>query len=230
VRIGDVRARRRCSALTLCFSIVVEQAPVSIFAQNNGVISITRCANRFAGYLCSAILILFGVLAKISGVFLAIPAPVLGGVTTFLFSSVAVSGLKVLSLTAFTRRDRMILASALALGLGNLLVDDWSSYIFTYSGPNAALKGFMNSIIIVSCLRSSTALQRLTIPFGARSQVLSTPFLIAGIIASLLNALLPADPDSAPTHADEEEDELERAEAAKPARVSSSVDDDVKQA
>lgn len=66
------------------------QAPMSIFAQNNGVIALTRCANRGAGfvapsssgrpetdipcrYWCASFLILYGVLAKISGVFLAIP-------------------------------------------------------------------------------------------------------------------------------------------------------------
>lgn len=110
------------------------------------VISITRCANRFAGYCCAGFLILFGILAKISGVFLAIPASVLGGVTTFLFArfvvlhpllltlrdedshpiltfSVAVSGLKVISMCSFSRRDRMILAAGLSLGLGNLLVE-----------------------------------------------------------------------------------------------------------
>ncbi|KDE06872.1 hypothetical protein MVLG_02907 [Microbotryum lychnidis-dioicae p1A1 Lamole] len=97
-------------------------APVSIFAQNNGVISITRCANRTAGYFCAATLIVIGILAKISGIFLAIPAPVLGGVTTFLFASVAVSGFRVLSYMSFTRRARMILASALSLGLGILLI------------------------------------------------------------------------------------------------------------
>ncbi|BGP52148.1 hypothetical protein JCM10450v2_008119 [Rhodotorula kratochvilovae] len=149
-------------------------APVSIFAQNNGVISVTRCANRFAGYFCAAFLILFGILAKISGVFLAIPNSVLGGVTTFLFASVAVSGLKILSTAAFSRRDRIILASALSFGLATMLVKDWASYIFTYAGSNAALKGFLNSLIII----------------------LSTPFLIAGILASLLNATLPADPEA----------------------------------
>lgn len=122
----------------------------------------------------------------------------------------------------------MILASALALGLGNLLVDDWSSYIFTYDGGNTALKGFMNSIIIVSGLLLPSEPQQLIVTLGV--QVLSTPFLIAGIVASLLNAILPADPDSPPTHSDEDGDELERIEAAKPARrVSSSVDDDHKQ-
>lgn len=45
--------------------------PLSIFAQNNGVIAITRCANRTAGHFCCLFLILFGVLGKISGVFLA---------------------------------------------------------------------------------------------------------------------------------------------------------------
>lgn len=39
--------------------------------QNNGVIAITRCANRQAGRFCCVFLILFGVLGKISGVFLA---------------------------------------------------------------------------------------------------------------------------------------------------------------
>lgn len=75
------------------------------------VISITRCGNRSAGYYCAALMIIYGVLSKISGgtslhlrerslgpemkgaVFLAIPNSVLGGVTSFLFSSVMVSGL-----------------------------------------------------------------------------------------------------------------------------------------
>src|SRR5689334_4191850 len=34
--------------------------PASIFAQNNGVIALTRCANRKAGYVCASFLILYG--------------------------------------------------------------------------------------------------------------------------------------------------------------------------
>ncbi|GAA5997477.1 nucleobase:cation symporter-2 family protein [Rhodotorula paludigena] len=150
-------------------------APMSIFAQNNGVLSLTRCANRSVGYTCAVILVIFGILAKISGVFLAIPTPVLGGVTTFLFTTVAVAGMKIISTCAFSRRDRVILAASLSLGFATMLVKDFASYIFTYSGSNTALRGFMNSIVII----------------------LGTPFLIAGIIASILNATLPADPDAA---------------------------------
>ncbi|KAF9063576.1 Xanthine/uracil/vitamin C permease [Rhodocollybia butyracea] len=90
-------------------------APLSVFAQNNGVIAITCCANRVAGRWCCAFLILFGVLGKISGVFLAILNPIIGAVTTFLFASVAVSGVRVLALMKFTRRDRFILAAGLSL-------------------------------------------------------------------------------------------------------------------
>ncbi|KAG2115492.1 xanthine/uracil permease [Suillus clintonianus] len=147
-------------------------APLSVFAQNNGVISVTRCANRTAGRWCCAFLILFGVVGKISGIFLAIPNPVLGGVTTFLFASVAVSGLRVLSFVKYTRRARFILAGALSFGVGDLLVPDVFTHLFDgVSNPNNGLQGLFESITIV----------------------LSTPFLISGLVALVLNLLLPED-------------------------------------
>lgn len=125
-------------------------APLSTFAQNNGVIAITRCANRGAGRWCCFFLILFGVLGKISGVFLAIPNPVLGGVTTFLFASVAVSGVRVLSYIRFTRRDRFILAAALSFGFGDLLVPDIFTHLFDrVENRSKGLQGLFDSITIV---------------------------------------------------------------------------------
>ncbi|KAJ7815876.1 xanthine/uracil permease [Mycena olivaceomarginata] len=148
--------------------------PLSIFAQNNGVIAVTRCANRAAGRWCCVFLILFGVLGKISGALLAIPNPVLGGITTFLFASVAVSGLRVLSYVRFTRRDRFVLAAALSFGVGDLLVPGIFTHLFDgVNHPNKALQGFFDSIVIV----------------------LSTPFLSAGIVAATLNLILPQEVD-----------------------------------
>ncbi|KZT29535.1 Xanthine/uracil permease [Neolentinus lepideus HHB14362 ss-1] len=157
--------------------------PLSIFAQNNGVIAITRCANRTAGRWCCFFLILFGVLGKISGVFLAIPNPVLGGVTTFLFATVAVSGVRVLSYNRFTRRDRFVLAAALSFGIGDLLVPTIFTHLFDgVNHPNKGLQGLFNSITII----------------------LSTPFLISGIVAVILNQILPQEDSFDP----EEEDEV----------------------
>lgn len=48
-------------------------SPVSIFAQNAGVIVLTKCANRSAGYACACFLIFFGIIGKLSGLFLSIP-------------------------------------------------------------------------------------------------------------------------------------------------------------
>src|SRR4051794_2999256 len=65
--------------------------PMSTFAQNNGVIALTRCANRKAGYFCCFWLVVAGIFAKFAAALVAIPGAVLGGMTTFLFSAVAVS-------------------------------------------------------------------------------------------------------------------------------------------
>ncbi|KAA1466643.1 Xanthine/uracil permease [Dentipellis sp. KUC8613] len=143
--------------------------PLSIFAQNNGVIAITRCANRNAGRWCCVFLILFGVLGKISGVFLAIPNPVLGGVTTFLFASVVVSGIRVVGYAHFTRRDRFVLAAAVSFGIGDLLQPTIFTHLFDAVHVNSGTQGLLDSITIV----------------------LSTPFLVSGIVAVILNLILP---------------------------------------
>ncbi|TKY90096.1 hypothetical protein EX895_000094 [Sporisorium graminicola] len=153
------------------FSALFTVPPLSVFAQNNGVIAITKCANIQAGRWCSFWLILFGIIGKLAGCVRAIPQPVLGGVLMILFGSIAVSGVKVLQNVTFTRRNRFILALSFAFGFGTLLVDDLFDELFTYNGGNKALKGFLDSIIIV----------------------ISTPFLISAIVGMIANAVLPMD-------------------------------------
>ncbi|KAK5070233.1 hypothetical protein LTS08_007907 [Lithohypha guttulata] len=123
--------------------------PMSTFAQNNGVIALTRCANRKAGYFCCFFLIISGVFAKFAAALVAIPGPVLGGMTTFLFSAVAVSGIRIISTVPFTRRNRFILTASLALGYGATLVPSWFHYVFTYEGDNRGLLGLMQAIELV---------------------------------------------------------------------------------
>jgi xanthine/uracil permease len=63
-----------------------------------------------------------GVFSKFAAALVAIPSAVLGGMTTFLFASVATSGLRIISTVPFTRRNRFILAAAFAPGFGATLV------------------------------------------------------------------------------------------------------------
>ncbi|KAJ8071827.1 hypothetical protein OCU04_002140 [Sclerotinia nivalis] len=143
--------------------------PMSTFAQNNGVIALTRCANRKAGFAACFFLIVMGVFAKFAAAITSIPDAVLGGMTTFLFASVAVSGLRIIATVPFTRRTRFILTASLALGYGATLVPTWFSYVFTYSGDNRAKAGFFDAIVLV----------------------LETGFAVAAFVAVLLNLGLP---------------------------------------
>jgi xanthine/uracil permease len=59
-----------------------------------------------------------GVFSKFAAAIVAIPSPVLGGMTTFLFSAVAVSGVRIISTVPFTRRNRFILTAAFSIGFG----------------------------------------------------------------------------------------------------------------
>lgn len=142
--------------------------PMSTFAQNNGVIALTRCANRKAGYAACFFLVIMGIFSKFAASLVAIPAPVLGGMTTFLFSAVAISGIRIISTITFTRRNRFILTAAMSLGFGATLVPNWFQYVFTYSGDNQAKRGFFDAIVLV----------------------MDTGFAVTAFLAILLNLLL----------------------------------------
>ncbi len=58
---------------------------------------------------------------------------------------------------------------ALSLGFGAILVPDWFSYFFTYSGPNKALAGFLDAITLL----------------------MEAGYALAGVISLILHLTLP---------------------------------------
>ncbi|KAI2604086.1 Xanthine/uracil permease [Hypoxylon fragiforme] len=124
--------------------------PMSTFAQNNGVIALTRCANRTAGYCCCLFLLIMGIFAKFAAALVAIPSPVLGGMTTFLFCAVAVSGIAIITRgVPFNRRNRFILTAGLSIGYGATMVPTYFDNVFSYSGNNRGLQGFLDAIVLI---------------------------------------------------------------------------------
>merc|ERR1719174_684595 len=84
--------------------------PNTTFSQNTGVISMTRCASRAAGFACCFWLILAGIFVPF-GAFLAdAPTCVLGGIVTILFCSIMVSGIKIIGAQPHTVRNHIILS------------------------------------------------------------------------------------------------------------------------
>lgn len=137
------------SGLTCVLAGLMTISPMSVFAQNNGVIALTKCANRTAGYCCCCFLVIMGIFSKFAAALVAIPSPVLGGMTAFLFSSVAVSGLRIIASVEFTRRNRFILTASFAVGMGVTLVPEWFAFFFSYEGDNHALEGLINAVNLV---------------------------------------------------------------------------------
>jgi NCS2 family nucleobase:cation symporter-2 len=148
-------------------------SPMSVFAQNNGVIALTKCANRSAGYSCCMFLVIMGIFSKFAAALVAIPSAVLGGMTTFLFSSVAVSGIRVIATIDFTRRNRFVLTASFSLGMAATLVPNWFSNFFTYSGNNHALQGLLQAVELV----------------------MENGFAITALLGVILNQFLPDEPD-----------------------------------
>ncbi|KAF7595285.1 hypothetical protein BBP40_006785 [Aspergillus hancockii] len=147
--------------------------PMSVFAQNNGVIALTKCANRKAGYCCCLFLVIMGIFAKFAAALVAIPSSVLGGMTTFLFSSVAISGIRIISTVPFTRRNRFILTASFAIGMAATLVPEWFKYVFTYSGDNHSLQGLLDAVVLV----------------------MTNGFAVTAVLGLVLNLLIPEDPE-----------------------------------
>ncbi|KUI64772.1 hypothetical protein VM1G_00088 [Cytospora mali] len=158
-----------CDGLGSLFSALGTAGPMVGQAGNNGVIVLTGCASRRAGWCASAILVLMGVFGKFGAVFASMPPSVLGGMQVFLYSTIAVAGVRVLALIPWTRRNRFILSTSLAIGFVDIVQPGWFDQVLDYGGGNVRLAGFLQGVNLI----------------------VETPFIIAAVIAVFLNLLLP---------------------------------------
>ncbi|KAH8891378.1 putative purine permease [Thozetella sp. PMI_491] len=160
-----------CDGLGSLISALGTGPPMVSQAGNNGVISLTGCASRRAGWCASAFLVLMGIFGKFGAVFGSMPPSVLGGMQVFLYSTIAVAGIRVLGLVPFTRRNRFILTASLGIGFMDIVQPDWFGQILNYSGDNVSLSGFEQGLNLI----------------------VETPFIVAALIGVFLNLVLPND-------------------------------------
>ncbi|MFJ1956139.1 nucleobase:cation symporter-2 family protein [Streptomyces microflavus] len=91
--------------------------PTSAFAQNVGVVSLTRVRSRYVVAAAGGALLILGVFPVLGAVVSLVPMPVLGGAGIVLFGSIAVSGIRTLSEAGLDDSSNIILV-AVALGAG----------------------------------------------------------------------------------------------------------------
>jgi len=100
------------------FSCLCCSFPNTTYSENNGLIALTNVSDYRVGVVFGAYMIILGFLGKFAGLFLSIPAPVLGGVLTILFAMIAVSGFRFVAKDLSDRRVQFILAASLGVGIG----------------------------------------------------------------------------------------------------------------
>ena len=88
------------------------------YSQNIGVISLTGVGSRFVVAFGGAFLILMALVPKMGAIIALMPNAVLGGVLLFMFGMVASVGVDIIGRNMTSRRDALILAASLGVGLG----------------------------------------------------------------------------------------------------------------
>ena len=88
------------------------------YSQNIGVISLTGVGSRFVVAAGGFFLILMALVPKVGAIISLMPSPVLGGVLLFMFGMVASVGIDIIGSNMRSRRDALIVAASLAVGLG----------------------------------------------------------------------------------------------------------------
>ncbi|MEC4018155.1 nucleobase:cation symporter-2 family protein [Streptomyces sp. H27-D2] len=108
----------RADTLGTAISPLFNGFACSAFAQNIGLVAMTKVRSRFVVATGGGILILLGLCPVLASVIALVPLPVLGGAGIVLFGSVAASGIQTLASAALDKGENaLIVAAAVGVGL-----------------------------------------------------------------------------------------------------------------
>jgi NCS2 family nucleobase:cation symporter-2 len=114
----EVAGGTMADGLGTALSGVFGALPNTSFSQNVGLISMTGIMSRHVVTLGALFLIACGLVPKVGAAIQTMPIAVLGGGVIMMFGMVAAAGVNMLSDVNWNRRNMMIFAVALSLGLG----------------------------------------------------------------------------------------------------------------
>ncbi|MER7934664.1 nucleobase:cation symporter-2 family protein [Streptomyces sp. NPDC094471] len=128
IAVGEMTGRRaeprslsdglRADGLSTVLGGVFNTFPYTAYAQNVGLVGMTRVRSRWVVAAAGVILVLLGLLPKLGAVVAAVPAPVLGGAGLVMFGTVAASGLRTLATVEFEGNHNLtVVAVSVAAGI-----------------------------------------------------------------------------------------------------------------
>ncbi|GAA1516116.1 2-oxo-4-hydroxy-4-carboxy-5-ureidoimidazoline decarboxylase [Kribbella lupini] len=139
-RIGreDVARALRADGLATTIGGIFNSFPYTCFAENVGLVRLTRVKSRWVVAAAGVIMIVLGLLPKAGAIVAGIPHPVLGGAALAMFATVAVVGFQTLTKVDFhDHRNVVIVATSVGLAMYVTAqpqvaqaVPDWAEIIF----------------------------------------------------------------------------------------------------
>ena len=107
-----------CDGLGSSFAALFGVLPNTSFSQNVGLVAMTKVVNRFALAVGALFLVLCGLSPKLAAVVSIMPQSVLGGAAVMMFSSIAISGIQLITKHGITNRVITIVSVSLGVGYG----------------------------------------------------------------------------------------------------------------
>lgn len=111
---GAVKTQGVCGIL----AALIGGLPTGTYGQNMGLVVSTKVVARRVFILVGAILLAAGFLPKFGALITTIPYPVLGGATVAVFAAITMSGMDLIASQENSYRNKTIVGTALALGIG----------------------------------------------------------------------------------------------------------------
>ena len=135
---NDIARALRADGLATAIGGVLNSFPYTCFAENVGLVRLTRVKSRWVVASAGVIMIILGLLPKAAAVVAGVPRPVLGGAALAMFATVAVVGIQTLSKVDLNdHRNIVILASSLGVAMlvtaqpnVSTAVPEWARIIF----------------------------------------------------------------------------------------------------
>lgn len=121
--------------------------PTATYSQNVGIVATNKVVNRNVFALTGAFLLLAGLIPKLSALLTTIPQCVLGGATVAVFSTIAMTGMKLIAAEGITARNTTIVGLSAALGVG---ISQASEALSQF--PEAVTTIFGKSPVVVATL------------------------------------------------------------------------------
>ena len=114
----DIAAALRADGLATTIGGVFNSFPYTCFAENVGLVRLTRVRSRYVVVTAGFIMVIIGLIPKAGAIVASIPHPVLGGAALAMFATVAVVGIQTLQRVDFhDHRNVVIVGTSLGLAV-----------------------------------------------------------------------------------------------------------------